>query len=110
MKAFVAVPRLINVARTAFWTLCVCAYSFGIWCTPALVFDLRLLHFEFDFYNHAFANWPKESYFAAAMYEITSLAMIPFIICLWRSLPVVVFGLGVWFFEVFWYYQPLLFL
>lgn len=104
MKALLIMPGLINLARTAFWTLCVCAYSFAIWCMLALVFDLRLLHFEFDFYNHAFGNWPKESYFAADMYEITSLAMMPFIIYLRRSWLVIVFGLGVWLFEVFWFF------
>ena len=93
-----------RLVRTAFWTLCVCAYSFGIWCTLALVFDLRLLHFEFDFYNHAFGNWPKEAYFTSSVYEITSLAMIPFIICLRRSRPIIVLGLGVWLFEAIWFF------
>jgi hypothetical protein len=106
VKAFFALPPLINTARTAFWTLCVCAYSLGIWCTLALCFDLRLLHFEFDLYAGAFGNWPKEAYFTSFMYEITSLAMIPFVIFLRRSRSIAVLGLGVWLFEVYWFLEP----
>ena len=90
-----------RVARTAFWTLCICAYTFAVWCTLVLLFGFQLLPFNHDY---ILVGWSKEADFTQAMCWIVSIALLPFVIYFQRSLRYVAAGLGVWCFHVLWFF------
>lgn len=92
---------MIRLARTAFWTLCVCAYVLAVWCTLVLLFGFQLLPFNRDY---VVLSWPKEADFTQALCWVTTLAMLPFIIFFWRSPRYVCAGLGVLCFHILWFF------
>jgi hypothetical protein len=89
----------LRLARAAFWTLCVCAYALALWCTLVLQFDMHLLPF-----NPVIHSWPKEADFTSELCVLTSLALIPFLIHFQYSRTCVIFGLGIWYFQLFWFF------
>ena len=89
----------VRLARTAFWTLCACAYTMALWCTLVLVSDLRLLSFD-----PVIHDWLKEADFTSFLCLIASLAMGPFIVHFRRSRLYVCAGLGVWCFHLLWFF------
>ncbi len=89
-------PRL---ARVAFWTLCACAYTLAVWCTLVLAFDLRLLPFL-----PVYHSWPREADFTSTLCLIVSVALVPFAVYFRRLRLYVWAGLGVWGFQVLWFF------
>ena len=89
-------PRFV---RVAFWTLCACAYILAVWCTAVLLFDIHLLPFA-----PVIHDWPKEADFTSALCFLASVALVPFVVYLRRSRLCVWVGLGVWGFQVLWFF------
>ena len=91
-----------RIALTIFWTLCVCAYVLGVWCTSVLIFGVQLLPFNQDYI--IFGGWTKEADFTQELCQFVTLALVPFIIYFWRSPRRVCAGLGVWCFHILWFF------
>ena len=90
---------LPRFARTAFWTLCVCAYTLAVWCTLVLAFDLHFLSFA-----PVIHSWPKEADFTSFLSLLVSVALVPFVIYFRRSRLYVWAGLGIWSFQILWFF------
>lgn len=86
-----------RIARTAFWTLCICAYTLALWCVVALLTGIHWLPFDNAGYI-VFAGWTKDALFTYSLCFIVSVAMLPFMF-FWRSRRIVLWGLGIWCFH-----------
>ena len=71
-------------ARTAFWTLCVCAYFLAVWCVVTLLSGVHLLPFDNDGYA-VYGGWTKDALFTEGLCLIVSIALLPFMFFFWRS-------------------------
>ena len=88
-----------RVARTAFWTLCVCAYTLALWCTLALLTGVHLLPFDNAGYA-VYGGWTKDALFTESVSLIASVALLPFAFFFWRSRRVLFWSSGIWCFHI----------
>ena len=94
-----------RVARTAFWTLCVCACTLAVWCSVALLTGIQLLPFD-DAGYIVFAGWTKDALFTYSLCVIVGVALLPFVFFFWRSLRIVLWDLEIWCFHFLLDYLP----
>ena len=94
-----------RLARTAFWTLCVCAYALEVWHIIALLFGIQQLPFDNAGYI-VFAGRTKDVIFTGELCLIVSIALLPFVFFFRRSRRIVLWGLGIWCIHILWSLLP----